>query len=77
MHLLELASPPPLSLRARINYSETYSLEMMTLLASIKNCKQALFTSHGQAKLACSELSCAMQWLLVSDLEASWFSNLE
>jgi len=50
---------------------------MMTLLASIKNCKQALFTSHGRAKLACSELSCAMRWLLVGDLEASWFSNLE
>jgi len=69
LHRLELASPPSLSLRPRINYCDTYSLEMMMLLARVKIAKHDLFTSHGRVDKACNELLCAVRSALVDDLE--------
>ena len=77
LHRLELASPPSLSLRPRINYCDTYSLEMMMLLARIKIAKQDLFTSHGRVNQACNELLCAVRRALVDDLEGGRGSSVE
>ena len=77
LHRLELASPPSLSLRPRINYCDTYSLEMRLLLARINNSKHDLVTSHGRVDEACNELSCAVRRALVDDLEGGRGSSLE
>ena len=77
LHRLDLVSPRSLSLRARINYSDTYSLEMRVLLARIKNSKQDLFTIHGRVDPARNELSCAVRNALVDDLEGERGSRVD